>query len=105
MSALNVYISQQPGIEFEDRFAGYLSRAKAIFVLTYYDGFTEELVTYAADNCGVDWNEQCCLQVKQYLEDDVTYNDNRVWLVGYLKDYDLFTDEEIEYALTQCGVE
>ena len=84
---------------------GYLSYHYTIKYLTDTRGFTQEEAVYAVDNCGVDWNEQCCLQVKQYLEDDVTYNDSRKWLVENLRDYDLFTDEEIEYALDKCGVE
>ena len=67
-------------------------------------GYTEEDATFAADNCNADWNERCCRLVKSYLEDDATYNDERDWLTSHLKDYDLFTDEEIEYALDQCGV-
>ena len=88
-----------------NRYLGYFSYHYTIEYLTDTRGFAQEEAVYAADNCGADWKEQCCLQVKQYLEDDATYNDSRKWLVEYLRDYDLFTDEEIEYALAQCGVE
>ena len=72
--------------------------------LVEYAGYTEEDAIYAADNCGADWKERCCRKVKLYLEDDATYNDSREWLTKHLKDYDLFADEEIQYALEQCGV-
>ena len=81
------------------------SYKKMVNCLVEYDGYTEEDAIYAADNCGADWKERCCRKVKLYLEDDATYNDSREWLTRDLKDYGLFTDEEIEYALDQCGVE
>ena len=83
---------------------GYYSYHYTVKCLTDTWGFTQEEAVYAADNCGTDWKEQCCLQVKLYLEDDVTYNDTREWMTEELKDYGLFTDEEIKYALEQCGV-
>lgn len=83
---------------------GYYSYGYIIKHLTKNRDFTQEEAAYAADNCGADWKEQCCLQVKQYLEDDLTYNDTRKWLTEELKNRHLFTDEEIEYALVQCGV-
>lgn len=88
----------------QPNYHGYYSYHYIIMYLSEICDFTQEEAVYAADNCGVDWKEQCCLQVKLYLEDDKTYNDTREWMVGYLKDYDLFADEEIEYALDQCGV-
>ena len=72
--------------------------------LVEYAGYTEEDAIYAADNCGADWKERCCRLVKLYLEDDATYNDKREWMISYLKEYKLFTDEEVEYALDKCGV-
>ena len=33
-----------------------------------YDGFSTEDATYAADNCGADWNEQAAKKAEQYLD-------------------------------------
>ena len=33
-----------------------------------YEGFTTEEATYAADNCGADWNEQAVRSAQQYLD-------------------------------------
>lgn len=83
---------------------GYYSYDYTIRYLTKVHDFTQEEATYAADNCGADWKEQCYMQVKLYLEDDKTYNDTREWMSEELKNSRMFTDEEIEYALDQCGV-
>ena len=33
-----------------------------------FEGFSDSEATYAADNCGADWNEQAALKAQQYLE-------------------------------------
>lgn len=97
MEALEAVADQQ-------EYHGYYSYHYTIKYLIDVRDFTQEEAAYAADNCGADWKELCCLQVKLYLEDDKTYNDTREWLSDDLKNYGMFTDEEIEYALDQCGV-
>lgn len=92
-------LADQPG-----DYHGYFSYNWTVKYLTDVCDFTLEEAVYAADNCGGDWKELCYLQVKEYLEDEHTYNDGRAWLIENLKNYGLFADEDIAYALDKCGV-
>lgn len=64
-----------------------------------YEGFTTEEATYAADNCGADWNEQAALMAKSYLD---TMSFSRDGLIEQLV-YEGFTSEQAEYGVTAVG--
>lgn len=65
-------------------------------------GYAEEDATYAADNCGVDWDEQALLQAEDYMDYmDFSYTE----MVEWLQTYDGFTEKEAIYAADNCGVE
>ena len=66
-----------------------------------YEGLSEEDATYAADNCGADWNEQAVGAAKDYLE--FMNNPSHDELVDQLK-YDGFTPDQAEYGATHAGV-
>ena len=76
--------------------------------LTDIDGFTTDEAEYAADRCGVDWNEQALISVKLYLERffvSPSYNmpyPSRAHTLNYLIENELFTDEEAAYAVDKC---
>lgn len=64
-----------------------------------YEGFSNEDSTYAADNCGTDWNEQAAKKAKSYL--DMT-SFSRDGLIDQLL-YEGFTSEQAEYGATKVG--
>lgn len=64
-----------------------------------YEQFSEEDATYAADNCGADWNEQAAIMAQQYLD----YSSfSRGSLIDQLK-YEGFTQEQAEHGAAAVG--
>ncbi|TYC86392.1 hypothetical protein FXB42_06710 [Acetobacterium wieringae] len=64
-----------------------------------YEGFSDEDATYAADNCGADWNEQASKKAKSYLE---FTSFSRASLIDQLL-YEGFTSDQAEYGATSVG--
>lgn len=64
-----------------------------------YEGFTTEQATYAADNCGADWNEQAAKKAKDYLSIMAFSRDG---LINQLV-YEGFTQEQAVYGAEQNG--
>lgn len=64
-----------------------------------YEQFSTEDATYAADNCGADWNQQAALAAKQYLEFS---SFSRGSLIDQLI-YEGFTQSQAEYGATTAG--
>lgn len=64
-----------------------------------YEGFTTEEATYAADQCGADWNEQAAKKAQDYLD---TMSFSRSGLIEQLK-YEGFTQEQAEYGVAAVG--
>ena len=64
-----------------------------------YEGYSTEDATYAADNCGADWNEQAVKSAKSYL-DMMPFS--REELIGQLE-YEGFTHEQAVYGVEQNG--
>ena len=65
-----------------------------------YEGYTTEEATYAADNCGADWNEQAAKSAESYLD---MMSFSRQGLIEQLE-YEGFTREQAEYGATQNGL-
>lgn len=64
-----------------------------------YDGYSTEDATYAADNCGADWNEQAAKCAKNYLN---AMSFSRSGLIEQLE-YDGFTPSQAEYGVSANG--
>ena len=64
-----------------------------------YEGYSTEDATYAADNCGADWNEQAVKCVKSYL-DSMPFSKEE--LISQLE-YEGFTHEQAVYGVEQNG--
>lgn len=64
-----------------------------------YEGYTAEEATYAADNCGADWNEQAAKSAKNYLD---IMSFSRDGLIEQLE-YEGFTHEQAVYGVEQNG--
>lgn len=64
-----------------------------------YEGYPTDSATYAADNCGADWNNECAEKAQSYL--DYT-SFSRDGLYNQLA-YEEFTDEQIQYGLSAVG--
>ena len=64
-----------------------------------YKGYTTEEATYAADNCGADWDEQAAKAATSYL--DLT-SFSREGLIEQLE-YDGFTHEQAVYGAEENG--
>lgn len=64
-----------------------------------YEGYSTEDATYAADNCGADWNEQAAKAAENYLD---VMSFSRQGLIDQLI-YEGFTQEQAEYGVTSVG--
>lgn len=66
-----------------------------------YEGYSDDEATYAADNCGADWNAQALKQAKSYLEfSSFSYSG----LIEQLE-YEGFSNDEATYAVDNCGAD
>lgn len=64
-----------------------------------YENYSTEDATYAADNCGADWNEQAAKAAKKYLDVMAFSRDG---LIEQLI-FEGFTQEQAEYGVSQNG--
>lgn len=64
-----------------------------------YEGFSTEAATYAANNCGADWNEQAAKKAQNYLDFS---SFSRQGLIDQLV-YEGFTQEQAEYGASSVG--
>lgn len=64
-----------------------------------YEGFSTEDATYAADNCGADWNEQAAKSAEAYLDYMAFSKDG---LIEQLQ-YEGFTYEQAVYGAEANG--
>lgn len=64
-----------------------------------FEGYSTEEATYAADNCGADWNEQAALKAESYLG---FMSFSRDGLIEQLM-FEGFTAEQAEYGVTAVG--
>lgn len=64
-----------------------------------YEGYSLEDATYAADNCGADWNEQAMKSAKNYL-DIMPFSKDQ--LIEQLE-YEGYTHEQAVYGVEQNG--
>ena len=64
-----------------------------------YEGFSTEAATYAADNCGADWNEQAAKSAQGYLDFS---SFSRAGLIEQLE-YEGFSTEQAEYGASVVG--
>lgn len=64
-----------------------------------YEGYSTEAATYAADNCGADWNEEAAESAQSYME---FMSFSRQGLIDQLL-YEGFTQEQAEYGASAVG--
>ena len=64
-----------------------------------YEGYSNEAATYAADNCGADWNEQAALTAQSYID---LMSFSRSGLIEQLV-YEGYTQEQAEYGASAVG--
>lgn len=64
-----------------------------------YEGFTPEESTFAADNCGADWNEQASKKAQSYMEHQSFSRDG---LIDQLL-YEGFSQEQAEHGAASVG--
>lgn len=64
-----------------------------------YEGFTTEESTFAADNCGADWNEQAAKKAHSYMEHQSFSRDG---LIDQLL-YEGFSQEQAEHGAASVG--
>ena len=65
-----------------------------------YEGYSAEEATYAADNCGADWNGQAAKSARQYLD---MMSFSRQQLIDQLI-YEGYTQEQAAYGVSQAGL-
>jgi hypothetical protein len=66
-----------------------------------YEKYSREDATYAADNCGADWNEQALSLAKSYLKISAFSYDG---LIDQFE-YEGFTSEQANYGADNCGAD
>ena len=64
-----------------------------------FEGYSNEEATYAADNCGADWDEQAVKCAEDYAD---IMEGSRSNLIEQLE-YEGFTSEQAEYAADAVG--
>lgn len=64
-----------------------------------YEGYSEDEATFAADNCGADWNEQAAKSAQSYIE---LMAFSRQGLIEQLL-YEGFTQSQAEYGAKAVG--
>lgn len=64
-----------------------------------YEGYSAEAATYAADNCGADWNAQAAAMAQSYMD---TMSFSRQGLIDQLI-YEGFSQEQAEYGVSAVG--
>ena len=64
-----------------------------------FDGYSTEAATYAADNCGADWNEEAAESAQSYMD---VMSFSRQGLIDQLI-FDRFTQEQAEYGASSVG--
>ncbi|MBT9774953.1 hypothetical protein GPL15_00325 [Clostridium sp. MCC353] len=64
-----------------------------------YEGYSIEEATYAADNCGADWNAQAAKKAQEYIS---VLSFSRSGLIEQLE-YDGFTNAQAEYGAAAVG--
>jgi len=64
-----------------------------------FEKFTTEDATYAADNCGADWNEQAAKKAAQYM-DLMSFSKEK--LISQLE-FDGFTEDQANYGAQSVG--
>ena len=69
--------------------------------LTYYNGFTEEEATFAADNCGADWYAEAVECATGYLENSPYDLEGIVSIMAY----EGFTQAQTDYGLSTASGE
>lgn len=93
-------LGQKNAIKKAESYISYMgfSRDGLIHQLEF-DGFTSEEATFAADNCGANWNDQAAKKAESYIE---YMSFSRQALVDQLI-FDGFTQEQAEYGVTAVG--
>ena len=101
-AASGVTVSQQNALESAQSYLkfSHFSYTGLIGQLEYEEFSTED-ATWAADNCGADWNEQALGSARDYLEFSAF---SYTGLIGQLE-YEGFTTEQATYAADNCGAD
>jgi len=64
-----------------------------------FEGYSTEDATYAADNCGADWNEQAAKSAQSYIDSMAFSRDG---LIKQLE-FEGYTTEQAEFGVTAVG--
>ena len=99
-SSSNITVSKKNALK---RAKSYLSHSafskKGLIGQLEFEQFTHEDAVYAAENCGVDWNEQAVKKAESYLSHS-SFSKNG--LIEQLE-FEGFTSEQANYAATMNG--
>lgn len=101
-SATTITISQQNALDSAKSYLAYTAFSyEGLIDQLEYEQFSTEDATYAADNCGADWNEQALLSAQSYLEYTAfSYSG----LIDQLE-FEEFTTEQATYAADNCDAD
>lgn len=95
-----VSVGMQNALKSAHNYLNYTAFSyKGLIKQLEYEKYSNAEATYAADNCGADWNEQAYLKAKQYLDYTSFSKDG---LIKQLE-YEGFTHSQAVYAVNKCG--
>ena len=94
--------SQKKSLDSAESYLSFLAFSySGLIEQLEYEGFSTADATFAADNCGADWNEQALKSGKSYLE---TMAFSHSGLINQLE-YEGFTTDQATYAADNCGAD
>ena len=96
----NITMGQKNALGKAQDYLAYTSFSRSgLIEQLKYESFSNEEATYAADNCGADWNEQAAKKAADYLD----YGSfSREGLITQLE-YEGFSSEQAAYGATAVG--
>lgn len=99
---LNATVSQDQALKAAKQYLGYTSFSHdGLIEQLKFEKFSDEDATFAADNCGADWNEQALKTAKQYLEYTAF---SYTGLIKQLE-FDKYTEEQATYGADNCNAD
>ncbi len=93
-------LGQQNALDKADDYLAFTSFSySGLIDQLEFEGFTTEEATFAADNCGADWNEQASKKALDYLNYSAF---SKTGLIEQLE-FEGFTNDEATQAVENCG--
>lgn len=98
----NISIGKRNALESAKDFLTYDWSYNGLYDQLEYEGYTDEEIKYALDNCEADWKKNAVGMAKSYLgHSSFSYDGLRKQLI----EYDKYTEDEAKYGVENCGAD